>query len=203
MTTPPVELRDHFDALHASREDPWGVLDSWYEVRKRRLLLASLPEEALGRVLEIGCSIGAVTESLAERAASVVAVDLSEEAVRRARTRLSARAAVDIRVHDVRNGLPDGEFDTIVVSEVGYYLTVQEWKDVLDDIDLALAPGGVVALCHWRTDEPDFLMAADLVHETAIERLSAAVVVRHDEADFRLDVLSRDARPVSRRGAVR
>lgn len=193
----------HFDELHERSDDPWRVFDGWYEVRKRRILLASLPDERLGRVLEIGCSVGAVTVELAARADAVIALDVAQSAVERARVTTAACSNVDIRVADIREGLPSGAFDTVVVSEVAYYLDEQEWADVLDDIDLALTESGVVALCHWKPVEPDFGSNAERVHAQAIDRLSARVVAHHDEPDFVIDVLSRDVRSVAEREGLR
>ena len=63
-TDEPVE-DDALDRVHRERPDPWQV-DSPYERRKRALTLASLPREHYGRILEVGCSVGALAVDLAQ-----------------------------------------------------------------------------------------------------------------------------------------
>lgn len=195
--------RTHFESVHARRDDPWHVFERWYEIRKRRLFLASLPNDGLGRVLEIGCSIGAMTVDLAARADAVVALDLSDSAVASARERTRDLAHVRVDRADVRDGLPDGPFDTVVLSEVGYYFELGEWTTLLAGIGEILSEEATVGLCHWQEDEPDFALSPEAVHEIAISTLGLAVVVRHREDDFRLDVLSRSARSVAQRDGGR
>ncbi len=205
---PADTLAPSFDATHARRDDPWGVTTRWYERRKRALVLASLPDERLGRVLEIGCSIGVVTEQLALRADSVLAVDVSSVAVERARERLAAQPHVRVEVADVSAGLPqrDHELDLVVLGEVGYYLSPEALGALLVDVDRVLAPGGSLVACHWRHGADDFAQGGDEVHaaRAAGARDSGLTrVVGHVEEDFLLDVFSRDPRSVASRTDLR
>ena len=74
-----------FDAMYARSDDPWGFTTRWYEARKYALTLAALPRARYRRVFEPGCAIGALTGRLAERADSVVAMDVSAGALAQAR----------------------------------------------------------------------------------------------------------------------
>jgi SAM-dependent methyltransferase len=202
------ELAPSFDATHARRDDPWGVTTRWYERRKRALVLASLPDERLGRVLEIGCSIGVVTEQLALRADSVLAVDVSSVAVERARERLAAQPHVRVEVADVSAGLPQGDhgLDLVVLGEVGYYLSPEALGALLVDVDRVLAPGGSLVACHWRHGADDFAQGGDEVHEALAAWARDAGLTRvvgHVEEDFLLDVFSRDPRSVATRTGLR
>ena len=126
----PTSLRgDFFDATYGRHDDPWGYTDRWYEERKRALTLAALPDARYGRVLEVGCGIGVLTALLAERADHLLAVDVSAAAVERARARVPG---VQVEVADVAEGVPDGPFDLVVLSEVGYYLDRPTLRRVLD-----------------------------------------------------------------------
>ena len=60
MSTP----AGYFEEMYEGEPDPWGLRERWYEQRKRDLLLAALPDERLGAVLEIGCSTGLITARL-------------------------------------------------------------------------------------------------------------------------------------------
>ena len=195
-----------FDDAHARRDDPWGVTTRWYERRKRSLVLASLPDERYGAVLEIGCSIGVVTEELADRADRVLALDVSPVAVERARARLADREHVRVEQADASEGLPEGRWDLVVIGEVGYYLEPAVLATLLSSVAAALTPGGSVVACHWRHDEGDFAQSGDAVHAALAaeaERSGLTRVVQHLEKDFLLDVVSRDGRSIAERTGLR
>ena len=193
-----------FDATHARQADPWGVTTRWYERRKRAITLGSLPDERLGAVLEIGCSIGVVTAELAERASSVLALDVSLVAVEQARARVAGRPHVRVEQADVTRGLPDaGPYDLVLISEVGYYLDPEQFERLLDDVERVLTPTGVVVACHWRHGADDFRQSGDDVHAALVRRPGLHAVAHHDEADFVVDVRSRDGRSVAARTGLR
>ena len=84
VVTPGVDSTDdELDELHRDAVDPWGVDSRWYERRKRELLLAVLPRARFASALEVGCSTGALTEALSERADTVLGVDDSADRARR------------------------------------------------------------------------------------------------------------------------
>ena len=56
----------YFDRKYAFDPDPWGFATSAYEADKYRATLAALPRARYRRALEVGCSIGVLTERLAE-----------------------------------------------------------------------------------------------------------------------------------------
>lgn len=200
----PAATAARFDETHARRADPWGVTTRWYERRKRALTLASLPDETYGSVLEIGCSIGVVTAELAHRADAVLALDVSEVAVGHARARLADRPHVRVERADVTRGLPtDGPVDLVLLSEVGYYLDADQFERLLDEVERVLAPAGTVVACHWRHGAGDFRQSADDVHAALARRPGLSSLVHHVEADFVLDVRSRDQRSVADRTGLR
>ncbi|MBK4348967.1 bifunctional PIG-L family deacetylase/class I SAM-dependent methyltransferase [Lacisediminihabitans changchengi] len=189
---------DYFDELYARHDDPWGFTDRWYEQRKRAITLAALPNQSYGRALEIGGSIGVLTAELAPRCESLLSIDISQTAVDRARERLADQPHVTIERADAGAALPDGPFDLIVLSEVGYYLEPDGLERLLDRIEAALALDGTVLLCHWRHPVADYPMTGDAVH-AAVAARGLANLVHHVEADFVLDVVSRDGRSVAER----
>ena len=138
-----------FDAMFADTDDPWGVETRWYEQRKMALVEAVLPRQQLGRVLDLGCSTGALTARLAGRADEVVAIDASAQALARAGRREVAN--VEWRHGELPEALSDvtGAFDTVVLSEIGYFLDGVHLLDLLARIDALLAPDGVVVTANW------------------------------------------------------
>lgn len=189
----------HFDEVHRRRPDPWNVTSRWYEIRKRAVTLAALPVPHVPRALEVGCSIGVLSAELAGRCDELVAVDLSTEAVARARERLAPLSHVRVERRDVRDGLPAGPFDLVVVSESGYYLDGDDLTALVADVGAVLAPGGTVVACHWRHPEPDFRSEPAAVHAAFDSADDLHRLVHHEEADFVLDVWSRDPRGVAAR----
>jgi LmbE family N-acetylglucosaminyl deacetylase/SAM-dependent methyltransferase len=152
------------DRLHSRQADPWGVDTRWYEQRKRELVLAALPRPRFRRALEIGCSTGALTAALAARTDRVLAVDSSATAVRAARHRLQGEPDVDVAELVVPSEWPDGAFDLVVVSEVGYFLSPAALEGVVGRVGASLTPDGAVVLCHWRHPVEGWVLDADQVH---------------------------------------
>lgn len=179
--------RDYFESRHQRRRDPWGFETRWYEERKRAMTLASLPSSRFETGLEIGCSIGVLTDALVSRVDSLLAIDVSQAAVDRARERLGGRARVERA--DVLSDFPSGTFELIVLSEVGYYFDAKSLERVLDSVEHALAPGGTVIACHWRHPVTDYPLRGDAVHE-ALRRRPLITTVLHEEKDFVLEVFS-------------
>ena len=156
---------DALDEVHRVSEDPWGAESRWYERRKRDLLLAVLPHPRFRHALEIGCSTGALTAALLDRADRVLGVDRSPAALAIARRRLAGRNDVTLADLDVPAAWPDaGPFDLVVVSEVGYFLSPAAVDGLVRRISSSLTPDGVVALCHWRHPVEGWVLDAADVH---------------------------------------
>ena len=60
-------VRDTFERVYAASDDPWGFRTSWYEARKRSILLACLPRQRYRSGYEPGCSNGELAAVLALR----------------------------------------------------------------------------------------------------------------------------------------
>lgn len=178
---------EHFDRRYRADPDPWSYDGSPYEHRKYARTLAALPDGEIGSALELGCSIGAFTELLAERCDRVLAVDFSPAAVRLARQRTADLAGVRIEQQDLREGLPPGPFDLIVCSEVLYYWPKRDVASCVDRIERSLARPGALLAVHWRGEDPGAPMHGDAVHRLIAERssLERSHTERHE--DYLLD----------------
>ncbi|TBN56910.1 methyltransferase domain-containing protein [Glaciihabitans arcticus] len=190
---------DYFDAMYARRDDPWGFESRWYERRKRAITLAALPEERYTNALEIGCSIGVLTADLAERCDALLSTDVSSAAIESAKQRLAASPHVRFETGDVASSFPDGRFDLIVLSEVGYYFDAVGLDALVDAVAEHLAEGGTLLACHWRHPVADYPLDGDEVHVVLAARLGLERVSRHLEKDFVLDVFNSDGRSVAER----
>jgi peptidoglycan/xylan/chitin deacetylase (PgdA/CDA1 family)/SAM-dependent methyltransferase len=149
--------RHYFEALFASRADPWRLTNP-YERKKHEQILSLIPNERIGRAIELGCAEGHITAQLATRVRSLVASDISQVALDRAARRLEGFENVRLmRLDFVSDSLP-GRFDLIVCSEVLYYLEGREQlRSVTRKLANALEPGGYLVTAHGNqvVDEPD------------------------------------------------
>jgi len=201
FATPPHQTRTSlpgpwFERFYAGAgEDPWGFEERWYEQRKRAVTLAALPRRRFRRAFEPGCSIGLLTLELAARCDEVVATDVAEVAVAAARSRLGGRIGTTVDVGRIPQDWPPGEFDLVVLSEVGYYCDLADLHRIVDATLAGLAADGVVVACHWRHPVPDHPLSSDVVHGVLADDPRLGRLARHEEEDFLLDVYVRP--PVS------
>jgi SAM-dependent methyltransferase len=117
------EIRTFMDGLW-KRGDPWDIESSEYERERHAHLLRMLRGRRYTRALEIGCGAGNLTRLLAVRADQIVALDISQTAIDRARALGADPAVVDFRMANIMDYKPhnDGPWDLIVFSETICYL---------------------------------------------------------------------------------
>ena len=155
---------DYFDRLYAARPDPWDFASSPYEAAKYAATMAALPHPRYHRALELGCSIGVLTHQLAERCDTLLAIDVSAAALAEARIRNFGHPDVCFEQRDLAHQFPAGPFDLILVSEVGYYLSVRDLEQLRENIAAQLAPGGHLLLVHY-TGETKYPLTGSKVHD--------------------------------------
>lgn len=193
---------EYFDAIYA-QDDPFGYRERWYEARKRALLLASLPAQHFGRVWEIGCSNGELTADLAARCDSLIATDLSARAVALAAERTRQHAHVDVRQAQHPGTWPDGLFDLIVFSEVGYYLDADTLLTMARKLKSSLRGDGVLVACHWLAPFAQAPQSGRDVHRLLRRELGMQRVFGYGDADVRLDGWALNAASVAQRAGLR
>lgn len=96
----------HFEALYAASDDPWQVRASWYEKRKRALLLACLDRPRYRNGFEPGCGNGEMSAALAERCDRLLACDGAASAVAAARRRLGLQTALQTALQPALQAAP-------------------------------------------------------------------------------------------------
>lgn len=192
-TAAPSWSTERFDAYHA-REDPWGLDGRWYERRKRALLMASLPRERFRRALELGCSTGPNTRAISERADAVLGIDSSQKALDKA-IAAGVPANVTYERMELPAQWPSGAYDLIVLSEVAYYWTPEQFGRALDLINESATDDAVFIACHWRKTVEGTPLTGDDVHAAISARPEWRVLSRHIEDDFLMDVVVRHGVP--------
>ena len=179
---------DSFEQFYRADRDPWDFTTSPYEQRKYDLTVASLPRRRqYQRCFEPGCSIGALTARLAMVATEVVALEASPTAAATAVTRLGAFPNVSVHHGSILEHWPDGEFDLIVFSEIGYYWDRPELTTIVERARGCLQPEGHLVGVHWLGNSDDHLLNGSEVHEIIAGRLGSSIV-QHAEPEFLLDV---------------
>jgi SAM-dependent methyltransferase len=95
------------------------------------------------RVLELGCAAGVLTGLLADRGASVLALDREPRMAALARQRLDGRARVEVADLERPLGMvPDAAIDLVVASLVLHY--IKDWRPLLAELHRCLVPGGAL-----------------------------------------------------------
>ena len=182
---------DYFDEVYAANADPWGFETSDYERGKYADTLDSLPRSVYRNAFEIGCSLGVLTAQLAPRCGSLLAVDGSETPLVRARELCRDLPNVRIAQMQVPDQFPDGRFDLILVSEVGYYWSPADFAAAQAAILEHLEPGGQLMLVHWTPPVHDYPLTGDEVHDAFLALGGLKPLSGHRGETYRLDVLER------------
>lgn len=178
---------EHFRRLYQAKDDPWEFATSAYEQGKYRHTLQTLGERRFCSGLEVGCSVGVLTQLLAARCERLLGIDIAAEPLVSARRRC-AQGAVRFLQMQVPDEWPAERFDLIVLSEVLYFLSLNDIARCARHVVRSLLPGGVVLLVNWlgRSDDP---VSGDEAADRFIAA-SALPVARQDRAEqYRLDVL--------------
>lgn len=180
----------YFDDIYAVHDDPWGFETSPYEAAKYDRTLAALRPH-YSAALEIGCSIGVLTARLAPRCGALLALDVAERALDKARARNAGFPQVRFERRRMPQEFPAGTFDLILMSEVGYYLGLADLQATLERAVGALNPGGQLLAVHWTPPVHDYPLTGDQVHEQILSTpgLARRHAERHEH--YRLDLMER------------
>ncbi|NMG19127.1 SAM-dependent methyltransferase [Brasilonema bromeliae] len=183
----------YFETLYGSNPDPWKFETSEYENQKYTATIAALPKQRYHSGFEIGGSIGVLTEKLAQRCDSLLSVDVSKIAQKRAIQRCQHLPQVRFEIMCLPQEYPEEMFDLTVVSEVGYYWCWEDLKKAQQCILKHLEPGGHLLLVHWTQYAPDYPLNGDQVHDSFFDLTPTHL--RHlkgkREKEYRLDVFER------------
>lgn len=150
--------KEYFEQLYKGTSEPWG-LDKRASQLVRYEQYLNLLEPYFNhkqKVLDIGCGKGYFTKTFANRVANVTCIDISEEAIRQG---IPAK-----NIHYQVGSLPvldfeDAVFDLALPLEVIYYLSTEEQKRALSEIDRILNKNGHVLFSVNIGPKPYFRVA--------------------------------------------
>ncbi len=150
-------LETAFDDLYREMNDPFGAMLEQYRYQslKYERMLAMLPVQHFGSVLDIGCGLGVLSRLLSERADHVLGVDVADSALKQARLILPAAPEIEYSHASVMDltATVKGEFDLIVLADVLYYLSPlsqETLETIRGSVETLLKPGGILLLTHHK-----------------------------------------------------
>jgi len=135
----------------------------------RRLCRAGLRVDY--HVFEVGCGIGTLTELMAKHVqkGTILAVDISEEAIKMAQQRFKNNGRITCEVNDMSNFSSHRNFDCIILPDVLEHIPVEVHEDLFRALGSCLSDKGVIcihipdpfSLDRIRTERPDALQIID------------------------------------------
>jgi SAM-dependent methyltransferase len=185
--------KSHFETLHSASVDPWNTFTSEYEREKRARLLDMLPHKSWQHAVELGCSVGRLTNDLSAIAQKVLAIDGSEIAIDIARTNLRDCGNVELRLAVLPTDLPDKSFDLIVISEILYFVSRADIVTTAHWTASQVSEGAICALVNYLGDTQTEIMgmeAADIFIAAAFS--SDCKHQRYDSEIYRIDIITQN-----------
>ena len=181
---------EYFKSVYDASEDPWNFETSEYEAKKYAVTITSLPKENYENALEIGCSIGVLTQLLAQKSGHLLATDISEKALDRAKKRCENFENITFKKLNFQNELPEDQYDLIMVSEVAYYLSPNDWELAVGNLYDKLKTDGNIVLVHWLPEVHDYPQTGDEVHQSFEKLMKDKMTnIFNDRAEtYRIDV---------------
>jgi SAM-dependent methyltransferase len=181
----------YFIDLYRRERDPWNFETSEYERAKYRATLRALPRRCYGKALEIGCSIGVFTGMLATRTHALLAIDVSPEALLRARRNCAHLSHVRFERRTMPHEYPEGQFDLTTFCEVGFYLDARDLSTVCRKVVEHSTPGAHIVLVHWTPPVDGHASSTAEVHHAFRSMPELRWLHGYSHETYRLDVLEK------------
>lgn len=136
--------------------DPYEVTTLADERDKYGKIVEALSvKEKFENILEVGCGEGHLTRMIAHKGDRVVAVDISDLAISRAKKNLAELKNVTAKRFDILADDPGETFELVLCSEVLFYFEPDQLPGVVERIKGWVKPGGYVALIHTLVKSDD------------------------------------------------
>jgi len=176
-----------WDEFYGAAVDPYGIERSAPERSRYERTLRALADRRFSRALEVGCGEGVLSEMLAPRCDELLALDVSQVAVERARQRMADRPGVTVERRTLPEEMPPGAFDLILCRDVLCYWDRERLLVGLRAFERALTPGGWLLVAHERHDTTTHAMAGERVHRLLARNTTLRHAWRRTEWVYRFD----------------
>jgi len=182
------ETKEHWEQHYGERERIWSG-------RVNVQFADVVGDLTPGRALDLGCGEGADSVWLAQRGWTVVAVDISDTALGRAREAAVSRDVAD-RIEfvqrDLSEGLPEGSFD-LISSQFLHSKVPLDRETILASAAATLRPGGVLVIVDHGAPPP-WTSKLDHHEFPSAEEVIAGLNLSTDEFEqVRVDAVERQA----------
>ncbi len=144
------------DDHHATWEEHYSAKPQVWSGRVNTRLPETVPQIVGGRALDLGCGEGGDAIWLAERGWTVVAVDVSETALSRARAAAESRAVadrIDFQQHELTSSFPGGLFD-LVSAQFLHSTLEMDRSAILRRAAAVVNPGGTLLIVDHAAAPP-------------------------------------------------
>lgn len=178
-----------FEAKYTKEEDPWNFSNKPSELQRYDAIVSALAHRRYSRAFEPGCSIGVLTERLAVLCDTLESIDFSPTAVASAALRCAALAHVKVSCASFPGRFTFAGFDLLVLSEIGYYFSVDEWRALSRLMTDSMDEGSTLLAAHWLGGSRDHRISGDQVHDILTSMSGFKVEHSERHATFRLDRL--------------
>lgn len=154
---PETAYRNEIDRAYDGSDDPWGCNSAWgpeYHERALAILHPALGAAHAARVVEVGCGDGTFTALLAQRSAAVLALDVADAALARARQRLRSVENVEVARWDLHHDGSLGAFDLVVCMVVlDYVRRPSQMARAREKLVEMVRPGGHLLVSCWKQND--------------------------------------------------
>jgi len=181
---------DDFEARYRSDPDPWSYETSPYERDKYAATLEACGAGPFRHALELGASIGVLSERLAERCRRLTTIDGAPTAVAAARRRLAGRPGIEVILGPIPEAIPAARYDLVLASEILYYLEADALAATFGRLRACAARGARLIAVHWRGVGPERPFTAADVHRALHEQPWLEPVSAAGTSDYLLDVFT-------------
>ncbi|APU67579.1 bifunctional PIG-L family deacetylase/class I SAM-dependent methyltransferase [Christiangramia flava] len=163
---------EYFDKIYDQTDDPWNFETSTYEKDKYEQTIKSLPNNYYNNALEIGCSNGVLTKLISTKCKKLLAFDHNQKVLNAAKSRCKELKNINFTIGDLKSYFPDGQYDLIIFSEVGYYFNKETLLKILSKIDRSLVIKGHFVMVHWTPYVASYSLTGREVHMIFDENFS-------------------------------
>ena len=183
------ETKEHWEKHYGERDRVWSG-------RVNVQFADVVGDLTPGRALDLGCGEGADAVWLAERGWNVVAIDISETALDRAREAAATRGVTDsieFVQMDLSDDFPGGTFD-LISSQFLHSTVYLDRQKALASAAAALRPGGLLVIVDHGS-APPWASKLDHHHEfpSAEEVVAGLALVDSEVERVRVDAVERQA----------
>jgi SAM-dependent methyltransferase len=185
--THPKSSSAFFETKYQKKEDPWNFAKNAYELQRYDQIISAISHQRYHRAFEPGCSVGVLTELLAERCDAVDAFDFSPSACRQAQRRCAHLPHVNVVCASISERSPSPDSDLLILSEIGYYFNPTQWEHILADLVAPMRSGTTVLAAHWLGHSRDHCISGNEVHRIITANSELRLDYSEGDQNLRLD----------------